>query len=117
MISPELQRLDEALTAAGHDENCAAFQGGPCSGPPICSGEPVPGMGMVTALRPHSAALAGPLAPVPGEVRLIGPAASAYLRYRSAAQRLKLVTAEFKRAEREYQEAHQAFADAAVDGG
>lgn len=115
MISPELQRLDEALTAAGHDENCAAYQGGPCSGVPLCNGDPVPGMGATTQLRPHSAmtTLATASGPM---VTLTGAAALAYSEYQAAAKELKAATELHQRVQQRYNDAHRAFMIAAADG-
>ena len=115
MISPEQQRLDEALTAAGHDDNCAAYQGGPCSGPPVCDGQPVPGMGLVAQIRPHNAMT--PIATKSGPmVTLTGAAALAYSEYQAAAKELKAAQELARRATERFTKAHQAFADATADG-
>lgn len=142
MISPAQQQLDEALTAGGHSDDCAAFEGHRCPGAPGCHGNPVAeelyaavgaeraaevkkqprlvsevkprvdgvidvtGDGRENAIRREIAAA------LPGSVTLMGGAAAAFERYREAARDLKAATELYQGAQRKYQEAHQAFADA-----
>lgn len=129
MISPAQQQLDEALTTAGHNDNCPAFEGRRCPGYPACGGNPVDdalyaAVGadlaaeqakrprLVTEVKP-SVIHPAPLAPDgAGVVTLSGSEAAAFKRYVTAARDLKAADATYKVAQREYQEAHAAFADA-----
>lgn len=129
MISPAQQQLDEALTNGGHSDACPAFEGRRCPGPPLCHGNPVDEALYVAAgadraaeqaKRPRLVAEVKPAAIHPallapdggGVVTLSGREAVAFERWKAAARRLHAVDAEHKAATREYQEAHQAFADA-----
>lgn len=107
MLSPEEQQRDEALTAAGHDPECKAFSDLPCdcqpSNPGFAKAERV--------LQAYPVTAAGG-----DHISLSGPPARAYLRYQAAAKALKVADVAHKTAQREYQEAHQAFADATADG-
>ena len=121
MISPEQQQLDEALTAAGHADNCPAFEGGACAGLPICAGEPIPGIpeaAHATTLRTQSRVT--PLraaAPVPESltIALTGRQARAWLRWQEASARLKLAAEAHEQAAKEHQAAHRELAEAAVE--
>jgi hypothetical protein len=155
MISPAQQQLDEALTNAGHNDTCPAFEGHRCPGYPACGGNPVDdalyaAVGAdraaeqakrprlvsevkdhiaagVNEMRARIAAGEGPkcrLCGAPygtdephhciGENALVftGAQAAAIERWKVAARRLKAISAEHQAAQREYQEAHQAAADA-----
>jgi hypothetical protein len=109
MMSPEEQQRDEALTAAGHDPECKAFQDLPCDCQPSN-----PDFGKATKVLQSYPAVA--IVPALGTLTLVGGVAKAYLRYQAAAKALKLADLAHKAAQREYQEAHQAFADATADG-
>lgn len=104
-MTPEQQQRDEALTAAGHDPECAAYRDEACDCQPSN-----PSFGRATKVPQQYPAR------LPGEVTLSGARAAAYLRYQAAAKALKVTQTAHKAAEREYQEAHQAFADATADG-
>lgn len=107
MLSPEEQQRDEALTAAGHDPECGAYRDAPCDCQPTN-----PSYGKASAvMRTYPPGAAGD-----GAIALVGAQARAYLRYQAAARALKVADAAHKAAQREYQEAHQAFADATADG-
>lgn len=127
MISPVQQQLDEALTTAGHNDSCPAFEGRRCPGYPACGGNPVDDalyaavgadLAAELAKRPRLVSEVRspsvvPLATAGGDiVTLAGPAAAAFTRYQAAARDLKAADAMHKAAQREYQEAHAAFADA-----
>jgi hypothetical protein len=127
VIFPAQQQLDEALTNAGHSDNCPAFEGHRCPGYPACGGNSVDDALYAAvgaereaeqAKRPRLVAelkppVVTPLATADGDiVTLAGPAAVAFVRYQAAARMLKELDAAHKTAQREYQEAHQVFADA-----
>lgn len=160
MISPAQQQLDEALTTAGHNDNCPAFEGRRCPGYPACSGNPVDdalyaAVGadlaaeqakrprLVTDVRERAATDGSEISGVvcdrcgkpcehgleawaarhlgcspslrdvpPDAVVFTGARAAAFKRYEAAARDLKTADAMHKAAQREYQEAHAAFADA-----
>lgn len=108
MIADEIQQRDEALTAQGHDPECAAFDDRDCS----CEIG-----GVEPAMRPPARqprrATSMPAEPA---VTLVGLAALALAEYQGAAKELKATAAAHQRAQERYQRAHQAFADAMADG-
>lgn len=107
MLSAEDQQRDEALTAAGHDPECGAYRDAPCDCQPSN-----PSYGRATTvMQTYPPTGAGE-----GHITLVGPVMRAYLRYQAAAKALKVADTAHKTAQREYQEAHQAFADATADG-
>lgn len=107
MLSPEEQQRDEALTAAGHDPECGAYRDAPCDCQPSN-----PSYGRATTvMRTYPVTGAGD-----EHISLVGQQARAFVRYQAAARALKVADTAHKTAQREYQEAHQAFADATADG-
>lgn len=107
MLSAEDQQRDEALTAAGHDPECGAYRDAPCDCQPSN-----PSYGRATTvMRAYPVTGAGD-----EHISLVGSQARAFMRYQAAARALKLADLAHKTAQREYQEAHQAFADATADG-
>lgn len=130
MISTAQQQLDEALTEAGHSDNCPSWSGHSCAGPPVCEGAPVTDS-MLAAVRGEQAAqpvcvvselqprqiTAGEIrmGPVGPAVTLIGATAIALAEYEAAAKDLKAATEVFRRAQERFTKANQAFADAMAD--
>lgn len=120
-MTPDLRKqLDDELIAAGHDENCAAFEpGNVCSGPPVCYGAPVAGMVPLSAddddAKQAKRRIDSRPAIQPGmepSVTLTGPAALALTEYEAAAKELKAADELHQRAIERFKRAHQAFADA-----
>jgi hypothetical protein len=131
-MNPSLrQQLDDELTAAGHDENCSAFNdGGVCSGPPVCNGAPIPGLMPIAdddepPAPPAKRITVVPSGPADGQILLTGRAAAAFREYQTAGRELRSLTDEYmrvapiveryQRAQERFRIAHQAFADAAVE--
>lgn len=104
MIAAEIQQRDEALTAAGHDPECAAFDDRECS-----CGVPVPQQDWATVRKakktgaPYVAALAD-------QIILEGDHARAYRRWTEAMRALGQAKAAFASAGQEAQAAHEALA-------
>lgn len=106
-----IQQLDEALSSAGHDPECAAYEpGNPCSGPPVCHGEAVAGLPTVPRATPVSSII-GLTDYVPaGAVEMLhGTAAEKLRAYKAAATELKaaqsaaeLAGAKFRKALEEF---------------
>lgn len=101
-----VQELDEKLTAAGHDPECAAYEpGNACSGPPVCHGETVD-LPVARHMRVAPAAQ-------PADVQaLTGEQAITHRRMRSAASRVKAAQTEVQAATAEFQAALAAHLEA-----
>ena len=116
--SAAILALDEALTAAGHDPECAAYEPGcPCSGPPVCSGDPIPEIAQLPQptpppTMPRTVSVSDIRTSEEPSITLVGPACFAYLRYRAAANALLIAQGAYKTAQDEFTAAHQSFADA-----
>ncbi len=108
-ISPEQQRLDEALAEAGHDPECAVFDGRECNGPPLCEGLPV---GMQTSAPRPRPNLLSPVPPaVDGHTVLAGAKHEAFVAWNAARERLQGLQSAYDAAQKAYMQAHQRFAD------
>lgn len=110
MIAAEIQQRDEALTAAGHDPECAAFDDRECS----CG---VQTFGQTIVARngkpPRSLAMneIGPMRVAsPDSVVLEGDHARAYRRWTEAMRALGAAKTAFASAGQEAQAAHEALA-------
>lgn len=104
MIDPTQQQRDELLTAAGHDPECPVYRDERCD----CQPDNLPDRAARTLTK-------YPPAAAPGSVTLTGGVAEAFHRYQAAARRLRDAEAVHQAATTEYQQAHQAFASAAVE--
>lgn len=103
MIAAEIQQRDEALTAAGHDPECAAFDDRECS-----CGVPVPTTKLVKRAKLDVGGISG--IPLRDQVVLEGDHARAYRRWTEAMRALGQAKAAFASAGQEAQAAHEALA-------
>lgn len=105
MIAAEIQQRDEALTAAGHDPECAAFDDRECS-----CGVPAPQPDWAS-VRKAKKAQSGPyVTALADQVILEGDHARAYRRWTEAMRALGQAKAAFASAGQEAQAAHEALA-------
>lgn len=103
-----IQQLDEALTMAGHDPDCAAFEPGrACSGPPVCHGEPIPDI-PPASVAVDTAPYRKPALAADAEM-LTGPAATKLREYKAASADLKAAQAMLEQAQVRWRKALDEF--------
>lgn len=113
MIAAEIQQRDEALTAAGHDPECAAFDDRECS----CGTGGADARSFASIAKARKApggAYACFAAPLTDQVILEGDHARAYRRWTDAMRALGAAKTAYAAAGIEAQAAHEALAQLSV---